>query len=150
MKVSNYIYLLICFSLAILMSGCSSTRHLPEGAYLLDDVKINLNDSTGTLNETDMMTYVRHQENNRMLWSAKLRLGVYNMSGKDSTRWWNHWIRKLGEPPVVYDYNNAISAAEQLRKAMVNSGFLRASVGIDTIANHKKRKMKVCYNLHPG
>ncbi|MDE6717374.1 MAG: BamA/TamA family outer membrane protein [Muribaculaceae bacterium] len=132
------------------MAGCASTRHLPEGKYLLDDVKIHLNDSTGTLDETELMTYVRNQENNRMLWSAKLRLGIYNMSGKDTTKWWNRWIRKLGEPPVVYDPANSVSDAEQLRKAMVNAGFLKASVDIDTVENAKKRKMKVIYNLHPG
>ncbi len=132
------------------MTGCSSTKHLPQGTYLLDDVKINLNDSTGKLNETDLMTYVRNQENNRMLWSAKLRLGVYNLSGTDTTKWWNRWIRKLGEPPVVFDYSNSLSDAEQLRKAMVNSGFLKAKVNIDTIANQKKRKMKVKYDLYPG
>ena len=150
MKVLKHISCVIIVLIALAMSGCSSTRHLPTGTYLLDDVKIRLNDSTGTLNETEMMTYVRHQENNRMLWSAKLRLGVYNMSGKDTTKWWNRWIRKLGEPPVVFDYANSLSDAEQLRKAMINDGFLKASVSIDTIANHKKRKMKVYYNLHPG
>lgn len=136
--------------LVIFMTGCSSTRHLPEGSYLLDDVKIHLNDSTGELNETDLMTYVRHQENNRMLWSAKLRLGIYNMSGRDTTKWWNRWVRKLGEPPVVFDYSNALSDADQLRKAMVNAGFLKAKVIIDTVANAKKRKMKVNYDLFPG
>lgn len=146
-------YLILTFImtfLAAFFTGCSSTRHLPKGAMLLDDVKIHINDSTHTLDETEMMTYVRHQENNRMLWSAKLRLGIYNMSGKDSTKWWNRWVRKLGEPPVVYDYANTLSDAGQLRKAMVNAGFLKAGVKIDTIANTKKRKMKVEYTLNPG
>ena len=131
-------YLILTFImtfLAAFFTGCSSTRHLPEGAMLLDDVKIHINDSTHTLDETEMMTYVRHQENNRMLWSAKLRLGIYNMSGKDTTKWWNRWVRKLGEPPVVYDYANTLSDAGQLRKAMVNAGFLKAGVKIDTIAS---------------
>lgn len=147
------IYLILAFVLTFLaafFTGCSSTRHLPEGTMLLDDVKIHINDSTHTLDETEMMTYVRHQENNRMLWSAKLRLGVYNMSGKDTTKWWNRWVRKLGEPPVVFDYANTLSDAAQLRKAMVNAGFLKAGVKIDTISNSKKRKMKVEYTLNPG
>ena len=134
----------------LLFIGCSSTRHLSKDEMLLDDVRINLNDFTGTLDETDLMTYVRHQENNRMLWSAKLRLGVYNMSGKDTTKWWNRFIRKLGEPPVVFDYQNAVSDAEQLRKAMVNAGFLKAKVKIDTVADKKHRKMKVNYTLDAG
>lgn len=150
MRTGRAILILIAWLTVFLITGCSSTRHLPADKYLLDDVKIKLNDSTGVLDETEMMTYVRNQENNRMLWSAKLRLGVYNMSGKDTTKWWNRWVRKLGEPPVVFDYANTLSDAGQLKKAMVNAGFLKAEVGIDTISNPKKRKMKVVYTLNPG
>lgn len=135
---------------AALLSGCSSARHVPEGKFLLDDVKIHLNDSTGRLNEQQLMTYVRMQPNHKMLWSTKFRLGIYNMSGKDSTKWWNRWIRKLGEAPVIFDSTTSLSDAEQLRKAMVNAGFLDASVSIDTVANRKKRKMKVEYDLTAG
>ena len=85
-----------------------------------------------------------------MLWSAKLRLAVYNMSGKDTTRWFNRWIRKLGEPPVIYDYENVVSDAAQLQKAMINSGFLKARVAADTISDASHRKMKVVYDLYPG
>lgn len=133
-----------------MLAACSSTRHLPEGSLLLDKVKIHVNDTTGTLDETEMMTYVRNRENNRMLWSAKLRLGIYNMSGKDSTKWWNRWIRKMGEPPVIFSEANTLSDAEQLRKAMVNAGFLKADVTIDTSLNAKKRKMRVDYTLNAG
>ncbi|MDE6866447.1 MAG: hypothetical protein K2J23_03540 [Muribaculaceae bacterium] len=133
-----------------MLAACSSTRHLPEGSLLLDKVKIHINDTTGTLDETEMMTYVRNRENNRMLWSAKLRLGIYNMSGKDSTKWWNRWIRKMGEPPVIFSDANTLSDAEQLRKAMVNAGFLKADVTIDTSLNAKKRKMRVDYTLNAG
>ena len=136
--------------LLLISAGCSSTRLLPEGSLLLDDVALKINDSTKTLDETEMMTFVRHQENNRMLWSAKLRLGIFNLSGRDSTKWWNRWVRKLGEPPVIYSEANTLSDAEQLRKAMVNAGFLKATVDIDTIPNYKKKKMKVAYTLNPG
>ena len=134
----------------ILLVACSSTRHVPEGKYLLDDVKINLNDSTHRLEQQQLMTYVRMRPNHKMLWSTKFRLGIYNMSGKDSTRWWNKWVRKLGEAPVIFDSVMASADAEQLRKAMVNAGFLNASVSMDTVPDRKKRKMKVNYNLNPG
>lgn len=134
----------------ILLVACSSTRHVPEGKYLLDDVKINLNDSTHRLEQQQLMTYVRMRPNHKMLWSTKFRLGIYNMSGKDSTRWWNKWVRKLGEAPVIFDSVMASADAEQLRKAMVNAGFLNASVSMDTIPDQKKRKMRVNYNLNPG
>jgi len=36
--------------------ACSTTRHVPEGRYLLDDVDVSVNDSTGTLDSQTMMT----------------------------------------------------------------------------------------------
>lgn len=135
---------------AWLLSGCSPARHVPEGKYLLDDVKINLNDSTGRLDQQQLMTYVRMQPNHKMLWATKFRLGIYNMSGNDSTKWWNRWVRKLGEAPVIFDSTATMTDAGQLRKAMVNAGFLDATVSVDTFADRNKRKMKVEYNLHAG
>ncbi len=97
--------ILILAIVGIVLSGCSSSKHVPDGSYLLDKVRIRL-DSTGKeeqLDVTEMEAYLRQTPNHRMLWSIKFRLGFYNMAGSDSTNWWNKWMRKLGEPPVIYD-----------------------------------------------
>lgn len=136
--------------LALFCAGCSSTRHVPEGKLLLDDVKIKINDSTHLLDAQKLLPYVRHRENQKMLWSAKFRLGIYNLSGQDSTTRWNRWMRRLGEAPTIYDPSATVEDAEHLRKAMANRGFLHAAVKVDTARNEKGRKMKVCYNLYPN
>lgn len=97
-----------------------------------------------------MLMYVRQQPNHKMLWSIKLRLGIYNMSGNDSTRWWNRFVRKLGEPPVVYDSTLTATSVAQLRQGLVNKGYLNPMVTVDTVVNEKKRKIEVTYNLSPG
>ena len=79
------------------LAGCSATRHVPEGKLLLDDVNIEINDSTETINRQQMLSFVRQRPNNKFFQLARLRLGVYNMSGNDSASKWNKWIRKLGE-----------------------------------------------------
>lgn len=132
------------------LTGCSSSRHVPAGSYLLDKVKVTVEDSTETFDSESMMAYVRQQPNHKMLWSIKFRLGFYNMSGSDTTKWWNRWVRKLGEPPVIFDSTLMSLSAEQLQKAMVNKGFLDAQVYSDTIRNDKKKKIKVEYRLEPG
>ena len=137
-------------ALAIISGACSTTRHVPEGNYLLDDVKIVLNDSTGTLDEQNMMTYVRQRPNNRVLHISRLRLGVYNMSGNDSTKWWNKWIRKLGEAPVIYDRNATETDSTQLLRAMRNAGFLDATVQVDSFPDKKHKKIKLRYILDAG
>lgn len=144
-----FLYLML-LAAAIVLYGCSSTRHVPEGSYLLDKVKIQINDSTDSFDEEEMVTYLRQLPNHKMLWSTKFRLGVYNLSGNDTTKWWNRWWRKLGEPPVIYDSTLTKSGKEQLLRAMVNKGFLEAKVTVDTIPNSRHDKMEVDYILNPG
>lgn len=132
------------------MWSCSPTRHVPMHKYLLDDVKITIDDSTKTLNKQEMMTYVRQRPNNRMLHMARLRLGLYNMSGNDSTKWWNKWVRKLGEAPVIYSRESMESDSTQLLRAMQNAGYLGASVSVDSTFDKRRRKIKLNYGLHPG
>ena len=74
---------------ATLLQSCSSTKFVPDGSLLLDDVRVEVNDSSETLTNRELQTYVHQRPNNRFLNLTKLRLGVYNMSGRDSTRWWN-------------------------------------------------------------
>lgn len=137
-------------AILLLLTGCGSTRHVPNGSYLLDNVNIEINDSTHTLDGSVMQTYLRQLPNHKMLWSLRFRLGIYNMSGNDSTKWYNRWLRKLGEPPVIYDSLLTVAGREQLERAMLNKGFLNASVSVDTIRNDKKKKIKLIYNLNPG
>ncbi len=144
-------HILFFLSLFLLLAwGCSSSRHVPQGSLLLDSVEIKINNSTKTLDEEEMTAYLRQLPNHKMLWSTKFRLGIYNMSGSYTTKWWNRWIRKLGEPPVIYDSTLTRAGRDQLLKAMNNKGFLEASVTTDTIINAKDRKMKVKYSLNPG
>ncbi|MCH5232839.1 MAG: BamA/TamA family outer membrane protein [Muribaculaceae bacterium] len=133
----------------ILLAACSSTRHVADGNYLLDRVNIEINDSTHSVNASELSTYIRQLPNHKVLWSMKLRLGVYNMSGQDSTKWWNKWIRKLGEPPVIYDSTLMAASIDQLEKAMVNKGFLYANARADTVTVGKK-KIRVKYHVDAG
>ena len=143
-------------SLALLLGSvwvfmsCSAVRHVPDGKLLLNTVDIKVEDSTGTIDEEQMAMYLRQIPNHKFLWSAKLQLGVYNMSGRDTTKWWNRWVRRLGEPPVIYNPELTDLSAKQLRQAMVNKGFLSAQVKVDTMPTPAKKRMDVTYTLLPG
>lgn len=129
--------------------ACSSTRHVPEGSMLLDDVSIVVADSS-VLDRTELINYVRQLPNHKVLGFAKLQLGVYNLSGRDSSKWYNRWLRRLGQPPVIYDQNLTDASVRQLRQALVNSGYMDARVEADTMRSQLDRKMKVTYRLYPG
>ena len=140
--------LLIC----VMLSGCSSSKHVPEGSYLLDKVKIRV-DSTASGDDIDvseMQAYLRQLPNHKMLWSIKFRLGFYNMSGQDSTNWWNKWMRKLGEPPVIYNPELNRQSVRQLSQYLANKGYFNANVSVDSVVDEKKRKIALSYNVSPN
>lgn len=143
-----HIAALICVGL--LLWGCSSAKHVPSGNYLLEDVKININDSTETVESSELVNYLRQSPNHKVFGFLKLQLATYNMSGSDTTKWYNRWVRRLGQAPVIYDSELTEASAKQLRTAMINRGFMDALVTVDTIADSTKKKMHVAYNIIPG
>ena len=73
-----------------------------------------------------------------MLGFAKLQLATYNLSGRDSTKWYNKWLRRVGQPPVIYDPELTDASARQLRLALINRGYVDARVEADTISKPGK------------
>lgn len=130
--------------------SCSSVRHVPQGQLLLDRVRINVSDSTGRLDKADLVNYLRQTENHKVLGGVKLQLALYNMSGKDSTRWLNRWIQRLGTPPVIYDSVLTVSSARQLHSALRNRGYMNNVVTYRVDADSVKRKARVDYDISLG
>lgn len=135
--------------MAVCFWACSSSRHVADGSFLLDDVNIIIDDSAG-LDRSELINYVRQTPNHKVLGFAKLQLSIYNMSGKDSSRWYNRWLRRLGQPPVIYDEMLAERSQRQLRQALINKGFMDAQVEVATRVDSAKKKIKVDYTLNPG
>lgn len=137
----------------LLLGACSPVRHVPQGQYLLDKVSVTLPDSvhhTSSLNPEELQTYVRQLPNHKLLWKVKMQLGIYNMSGRDSTRWYNRLLRNLGEAPVIYDSVLTRQSEMQIERSLRNQGYLHATVQADTILNTQKRKVRVDYLVNPG
>lgn len=87
---------------AILMcASCSSTKFVPDGKYLLTDVKIESDDNS--INTSQMEPYVSQQANTKWFSLFEIPLGTYNLSGRDTTKWINKILRRLGEKPVLFD-----------------------------------------------
>lgn len=126
---------------------------MPQGQYLLDKVSVTLPDSvrrTSALNPEVLQTYVRQLPNHKLLWKVKMQLGIYNMSGHDSSLWYNRLLRNLGEAPVIYDSTLTLQSEMQIERSLRNQGYLHATVRADTIFNARKRKVRVDYRVDPG
>ena len=136
--------------LVAMLASCSSTKHVPEGKLLLDKVKINIADPHEDVERTQLANYLRQNANHRVLGGFKLQLAIYNISGKDSTKWFNRWIRRVGTAPVIYDSTLTESSAEQLHTALSNRGFMNNVVTYNVDADSAKRKACINYDITLG
>ena len=130
--------------------SCSSTKHVPQGKLLLDKVKINVTDPHRDVETNQLANYLRQNANHRVLGGLKLQLAFYNISGKDSTKWFNRWIQRVGTPPVIYDSTLTEASAEQLHTALSNRGFMNNTVTYRVDADSVKHKAIVNYDITLG
>ena len=131
-----------------LLVSCAETKYVPEGYFLLDDVKVKVEGHYDDLNAGKLKSYVRQQSNVRWFSLAKLPLNTYSLSGRDTTKWVNRALRKMGEPPVLYDSTQAILTSNDFQQMLYNKGYLDAKTELWTYP--KGKKMSVLYKLIPG
>ena len=126
------------------LTACNATKFVPQGQYLLNDVKVIVED-TKDVPPADLMKYVQQKQNTEILGFWKLQLGIYNTASKDSTKWTSRNARKLGEAPVVFSAPMADASCLQLKRAMNNKGYFQARV--DTTMQVKMRKVNMRYHV---
>ena len=140
----------VTIAVMALFSSCSSTKHVPEGKMLLDKVKINISDPRDGVEANQLANYLRQNANHRVLGGLKLQLAFYNLSGRDSTKWLNRWIQRVGTPPVIYDSTLTAASADQLHMALNNRGYVKNTVTYRVDADTVKRKARVNYDVTLG
>lgn len=135
-----------CTLLPLLLSACSTTKHLAEDELLLNKIKIT--SDSKYVKPGDFRSQVRQEANARWFNLSRVPLAIYNISGKDSTKRVNRFFRRIGEAPVAYRQDLTDNTVESLHAALYNRGYLHAKVKADTIV--KKRKVNLTYHLKPG
>ena len=136
-------YWISYFLLLVFFGACSTTKNIPEGSYLLNDVSIK-SDAKG-VSSAELEAYVRQHPNGSIPLLGKVRLKIYNMAGTDTSKWITRFVRKIGEAPVIYSESQTNRTIGQLKKQMNNLGFLNAEV--DTIRKIKKNKIDITYDI---
>lgn len=145
----KFIIKAVVITVLTLLISCNTTKHVPEGQYLLNKVKIDVSKGNdGKFNKKELHNYLRQTPNHEILGGAKFQLSIYNLSGKDSTKWYNKWLRRLGQAPVIYDPELTAASANQLKLALVNQGYMDTEVSVDTVTDGKK--IEVDYHIAPG
>lgn len=143
MKLRNLIYLLSLFFIFVVVQSCSTTKFVPEGEYLLSEAKIK--SDTRSISTIEMEGYLKQKPNYKTFRLFKMPLGIYGMSGRDSTKWVNRVLRKAGEPPVIFDSTMIERSETDLERVMVNKGYINADV--TSTVEFNKKKAKVTYYI---
>ena len=130
----------------LLLASCSATKYVPEGSYLLDEVRIQTDNKE--VKPSGLTPYLRQNSNSKWFNLIKTQLYVYNWSGRDSTRWINRTLRKLGDAPVIYDEKETRRTSEEMTKAVRNMGYMGATVRPE--CQFRKKKVKLTYNITTG
>lgn len=138
----KYIYI----TLSLTLVSCSVSKFIPENRYLLDEVKVISENKD--VKPSSVRSYVRQNPNAKWFSLVKVPLYTYCLSGKDSTKWYNKFFRRIGDEPVIYDEELTLRSEEELTKALNNLGYMGASVS--TEKKISKKKLKLTYRLNPG
>lgn len=96
----------------------------------------------------EMETYIKQKPNYKTFSLFKLPLFIYNLSGKDTTKWVNRTLRNAGDPPVLYDSTMLNNTVVDLKRIMTNKGYLNAEVIPEVELRNKKAK--VVYDIKAG
>lgn len=134
----------------LILWGCSSTKHVPADEMLLDKVSIDIDGDSRAGTEEELINFLRQTPNHKVLGFAKLQLATYSLSGSDTTKWYNRWLRSLGQPPVIYDTELTEASRRQLRQALINRGYMDASVAVDTTLYPDRKRAEVSYVITTG
>lgn len=138
-----------CAALAVivlLLTSCSSTKYVPDGSYLLDEVRIHTDNKE--VKPSNLSIYVRQNPNSKWFSLIKTQLYVYNWSGRDSTRWINRTLRRMGDAPVIYNEEDTERTGEEIAKAVQNMGYMGARV--TPVRKVRKKKLKLTYEVTTG
>ena len=142
--------MVLALALLMLAAACSSTRHVPRGQLMLDNVSIHVDDKHAGISTAELANYLRQVENHKVLGGLKLQLALYNLSGHDSTRWFNRWIQRVGTPPVIYDSALTQASTRQLHMALYNKGYFNNQVNYRVHTDSARRKARVDYDITLG
>ena len=142
-KSVSYVILAI---IILLLASCSATKYVPEGSYLLDEVRIQTDNKE--VKPSDLSLYMRQTPNAKWFSLFKTQLYVYNLSGRDSTRWINQALRRMGDAPVIYSEKETERSQHEIQKAVWNLGYMGASV--DCVPRFKNKKVRLAYHVKTG
>ncbi len=136
--------LLLSLLTLFLLSACNTFKYVPKDQYLLHSVKLVQKDMLPS--DVNYNIYLHQVPNERFLNFLDMNLAIYNLSGRDTSKWINRMLRKIGEEPVIFDPTKNERSRSTLENLMVNQGYFNAIVQEDV--QFKKRRAYVTISMN--
>ncbi len=128
-----------------LLTGCNSTKYVPEGKYMLNKVEIRLDNEH--IPKEELKVHVKQKGNLRILGFLKFHLGMYNLS---SSKRENDWLKRIGEAPVIYEEYLTQRSIDQMNVYLRNKGYYNAVILDSLIYHPEKPKVDQLYRVITG
>ena len=141
MNLRKVIFLGLCL---LSVAGCSVTRSLKDGEYLLRKNKVKVDDNS--YNAAELSSYVS-QKPNSYLFGVNPLLYVYNWGGDGSTGF-KRFLQKIGVKPVVYDASQVEKSIQSIENHLRYTGYYGSQV--ESQVSVKGRKVYVTYYVALG
>ena len=150
------------------LSGCSSTRHVPEGEYLLRRTSVEIETlprkERRELRKADEpvrsrrenialrndLTPLQRQDPNSRFALIPMRLMMYNSVNPEKDNRWVRFMQRAGEPPVVFDSAFADQTVRQMQQYLINTGHFHSEVYYVCNPLRRSQRMGLVFHVNPG
>lgn len=136
----------LAISAFLLLSSCKATKYLDDGEYYLKSTEVQSADEHAT-KDLLLADYIKQTPNTKWF-GIKVPLGLYCLSGTDTTHWLTRTMRKIGEKPVIFSQKKSDLTQEDLLQVMMNAGYMDAEVKEQK--DIKGKEMKITYLVTPN
>jgi len=124
--------------------SCNPTRRLPEGEYLLNRNRIEIQDAK--IERSELTSFIRQRPNRRILGFYRFHLNVYQFADRGKETGLRNWMKNtIGEPPVIYDPILAQNTIRQFELYMNSKGYFNADVNFEEKLN--RQRAFITYNI---
>ncbi len=132
----------------ILLNGCSSTKYLQDGEYLVNGNSINLIQKDIIKKDREvkegLLEIANPKPNTGLL---KMPLKIYGFTQKRKEKGFKNFLhKKYAEEPSIYDSKKVDISILKMNKYLLDHGYIGSNVSSDTIIS--KRKIEIKYNVN--
>jgi len=134
--------------IALLLTSCSGTRHLPNGEKLYTGAEIKL-ESADHLNKRMIKAIAEgavRPSPNKGFFGIRPKLWIYNFAGTAPKTKLGKWLKKMGEPPVLMSSVKPGVTSGIIDAKLFNIGIFNGFTEAKTV--EKERSARVIYTSH--